>query len=102
MELLACEIGDSDNRTAYFVAGTFSEIDNILSREMDEVVEELALQNNVKDALLGVGNSIRDMLDKVIYFENNSEWKEGDSLNSDVAMKHYLTALAWVLESGYN
>ena len=102
MELLACEVGDSDNRTAYFVAGTFSEIDNILSREMDEVVEELALQNNVKDALLGVGNSIRDMLDKVIYFENNSEWKEGDSLNSDVAMKHYLAALAWVLESGYN
>lgn len=102
MELLACEVGDSDNRTAYFVAGTFSEIDNILSREMDEVVEELALQNNVKDALLGVGNSIRDMLDKVIYFENNSEWKEGDSINSDVAMKHYLAALAWVLESGYN
>ena len=102
MELLACEVGDSDNRTAYFVAGTFSEIDNILSREMDEVVEELALQNNVKDALLGVGNSIRDMLDKVIYFENNSEWKEGDSLNSDVAMKHYLATLAWVLESGYN
>lgn len=102
MELLACEVGDSENCTAYFVAGTFSEIDNILSREMDDVVEELALQNNVKDALLGVENSIREMLDKVIIFEKNAEWEHEDNLNSDVVMEHYLAALSWVLESGYN
>ena len=62
----------------------------------------LALQNDVKDALLGVENSIREMLDKVIIFEKNSEWEHEDNLNSDVVMEHYLAALAWVLESGYN
>lgn len=106
MEQLAGEIGDSNNKTAYFVTGTFSEIDNILSRDMDDVLEELALHVDVKDALLGVQNPIRKMLDKVILFETNTEWKTDENtpetLTADLVMEKYIAALGWVLESGYN
>lgn len=99
-------IGDSNNKTAYFVTGTFSEIDNILSRDMDDVLEELALHVDVKDALLGVQNPIRKMLDKVILFETNTEWKTDENtpetLTADLVMEKYIAALGWVLESGYN
>jgi len=106
MEQLAVEIGDSNNKTAYFVTGTFSEIDNILSRDMDDALEELALHVDVKDALLGVQNPIRKMLDKVILFETNTEWKTDENtpetLTADLVMEKYIAALGWVLESGYN
>ena len=106
MEQLAVEIGDSNNKTAYFVTGTFSEIDNILSRDMDDVLEELALHVDVKDALLGVQNPIRKMLDKVILFETNTEWKTDENtpetLTADLVMEKYIAALGWVLEFGYN
>lgn len=106
MEQLAVEIGDSNNKTAYFVTGTFSEIDNILSRDMDDVLEELALHVDVKDALLGVQNPIRKMLDKVILLETNTEWKTDENtpetLTADLVMEKYIAALGWVLESGYN
>lgn len=106
MEQLAVEIGDSNNKTAYFVTDTFSEIDNILSRDMDDVLEELALHVDVKDALLGVQNPIRKMLDKVILFETNTEWKTDENtpetLTVDLVMEKYIAALGWVLESGYN
>ena len=83
-----------------------SEIDNILSRDMDDVLEELALHVDVKDALLGVQNPIRKMLDKVILFETNTEWKTDENtpetLTADLVMEKYIAALGWVLESGYN
>lgn len=106
MELLATETGDVDNRTAYFVAGTFSEIDTILNRDMEEILEELALSSDVKNALLGNHNPIRTMLDKVVLFENNTEWKVDKktpkALTPDRVMEKYIAALGWVLESEYN
>lgn len=106
MEQLAIEIGQYEQKTSYFLTGAFSEIDNILNRDMDEVLDELALSTEVKDALLGEDNTIKEMLDKVIGFESHTIWTVSKNkvgkLAPERVMETYIEALSWAVEAGYN
>ena len=106
MEQLAIEIGQYGRKTSYFLTGAFSEIDNILNRDIAEVLEELALSEDVKDALLGEDNTIKEMLDKVIGFENHTLWTASNNksgkLTPERVMNTYIKALSWAVEAGYN
>lgn len=106
MEQLAVEIGHEELKTSYFLTGAFSTIDIILNREMKDILDELALIQEVKDALLGDQNTIKEMLDKVITFENHSTWivdkLQDSSITENMVMENYIDALSWGLEVGYN
>lgn len=106
MEQLAIEIGQYGRKTSYFLTRAFSEIDNILNRDIAEVLEELALSEDVKDALLGEDNTIKEMLDKVIGFENHTLWTASNNksgkLTPERVMNTYIKALSWAVEAGYN
>ena len=103
MEQLAIVVGESEKMSSYFITGLFSEIDQILGIDMAIIVEELALSADVKAALLGGDTCIKDMLDKVIGFENHTMWPfskcDIGKLSAELVMKNYIEALSWEIET---
>ncbi|MDF2613692.1 MAG: diguanylate phosphodiesterase [Clostridia bacterium] len=106
MELLAFEIGMKQRHLEFFMTGLFSATDVLLDRSMEEIVKELSLTTEVKEALLGRSNKLREILDKVIQHEMfNWREAEGEELLLNVTrerfMRAYLEALKWVMELDY-
>lgn len=60
---------------AFFV-GTFSSIDKIIDSSMEGIVDTLPLDSDVKEALLGVDNELRDILNIVLAYINLDDYKE--------------------------
>ena len=61
MELLAVEIDLEVCKSEYFLAGMFSSIDILMNRSMKSVMDELPLAIDVKNALLGKNNDIKNV-----------------------------------------
>jgi EAL and modified HD-GYP domain-containing signal transduction protein len=106
MEILANEVGNTDKQSEYFMAGIFSSIDMLLNRKMEDIIKELALSNEVKEALIGNDNTIKKALDIVLDYEM-LRW---DDLNEDASaygipterLKDiYLDSLKWVMSLDY-
>ena len=106
MELLATEIGNYNRRLEYFITGMFSSIDVLLNKDMNLIVNEIVLTNDVKDALLGVDNEIKNVLDLVINYEK-LKWevlknnKIAHRITRDKFMNLYIRALMWARKLGY-
>jgi EAL and modified HD-GYP domain-containing signal transduction protein len=106
MELLSIEIGKSDKKFEYFMAGMFSAIDVLLNKDMKTIVDELVLTDDVKEALLGGENEIKSVLDTVINYElpkwNGFEKnKTAIGIGREKLMSLYLKALMWVRKLEY-
>lgn len=106
MELLATEKGMDDKRLDYFMTGMFSSIDVLLNKDMNIIVDEISLTDDVKDALLGADNEIRNVLDMVINFEL-LKWKsfgvnkKALGITQEKFMSLYTKALMWVRKLSY-
>jgi EAL and modified HD-GYP domain-containing signal transduction protein len=106
MELLAAESGSKARSLEYFITGMFSSIDRLLNRDMKAILEDLAVTEDVKTALLGGSNAIRRMLDMVTLYER-ADWEELGSrgyfeeVPRDLYMSLYLEALRWMMELDY-
>ncbi|WNF37436.1 HDOD domain-containing protein [Bacillaceae bacterium IKA-2] len=106
MELLACEIDMENKHLEHFMTGMFSAIDVLLNRSMGEIVKELPLSTDVREALLGKDNQIRKTLDLVLNYEK-SNWNETEteryfsSLTQERFMSMYMEALKWVIKLDY-
>ncbi len=61
------------NPADHFMAGLFSSLDVILSRPMGELLEELPLNENVQEALLGKPGPLRESLDQVLLYESGDQ-----------------------------
>jgi len=106
MELLAIEMGMKEKGFEYFLTGMFSSIDTLLNREMDDILEDLALSRDVEDALLGYLNDMRKILNTVLIHEM-ANWENWDNVNIRVGdrtvskerfMNLYFEALLWAVE----
>ncbi|MDF2606901.1 MAG: diguanylate phosphodiesterase [Bacillales bacterium] len=105
MELFSIELGIKQRHLEYFLTGIFSSIDKLLNREMEEIICDLPLTIDVKDALLGRENEIRQVLDFILCFEV-ANWNHVDELLSfkldkEVIMSNYIKALKWVSNLEY-
>lgn len=106
MELLSLEIGKKDKQYEYFVAGMFSSIDVLLNKNMKEIVDDLVLTDDIKEALLGRDNEIKDALNMVLNYEL-LKWDELDSnkialgMSQDRIMNMYMESLMWVMKLDY-
>lgn len=58
-----------DRKTEVFILGLMSLIDSIMQKPLFEILEELPLKDDLKDALLGVNNAFHDVLRLVHYYE---------------------------------
>lgn len=106
MELLAIEKDMNDKKLEYFLAGMFSSIDVLLNKDMRVIVDELALSDEVKEALLGEDNEIKNTLDMVINYELLN-WnvfeinKTAYGIGQEKFMSLYLKTLMWVKKLNY-
>ncbi|WMJ77151.1 MULTISPECIES: EAL and HDOD domain-containing protein [unclassified Sedimentibacter] len=106
MEHLAAETGRADRHFEYFTAGMLSSIDVLLNKDMNEIVEELVLSDDVKDALLGNDNEIKMMMDVVTTHELIEPKvltvnEEDIGISRERFMSIYLETLMWVLKLDY-
>lgn len=83
-----------------FFAGMFSLIDIILDKNMQQLLPELPLTEDVKDALSGKYNTLSRILSFIIDYEK-AKWKKIDGeyplnlLKPDDMVSLYLEALKW-------
>lgn len=83
-----------------FLMGLFSMLDVLLDKPMLEVLEELPVTENVKEALIGRHNSYREILDLIIAYEQAnwdlvSKYCSLLALNEKELTKMYFDAIAF-------
>ncbi|MCC6990065.1 MAG: EAL domain-containing protein [Acidobacteria bacterium] len=99
-ELLGQHVGGSGSDGGYFLLGLCSLLDALLGLPMAEVVKELPLEDDLREALLGTVNRPRQVLDAVVHYEKG-HWLEAAALEStldlpdDALAMAYADALAW-------
>ena len=83
-----------------FLMGMFSTIDTFMNRPMDEILEELPLSDNIKDALLSRVGPFSNIFNLVLVYEK-SEWNKvseyAEELNIDQSKipDLYIKSLEW-------
>lgn len=99
MELIALEVGLKEDHMNYFLTGLFSSIDVLLHRDMSDILEELAIDGEVRAALLGDHNRLRRMLDSIMVYERGDWGAHKDTPQYHIAeitrMTLYFQALQW-------
>jgi EAL and modified HD-GYP domain-containing signal transduction protein len=85
----------------FFLMGLFSFIDIFLNRPMGEILAELPIAGDIKDALLGVPNELRQVLDLIIMYEQGN-WESVAEISDKLEigpgkiLPDYLNAIKWV------
>lgn len=64
--------GLKDRYTEAFILGLMSLIDTVMERPLFEILDDLPLKDDLKDALLGVDNPFHDLLRLVHYYEKGN------------------------------
>ena len=99
LSLMAQAMSDC-NEYDYFIAGIFSSVDTLLNEPMEKVIQGLALSNEVRDALLGKGNRIRESLDLVLAVER-AQWDlwrakaQCQPFTLEHMMSFYIDSIRW-------
>ncbi|WP_353893912.1 HDOD domain-containing protein [Proteinivorax hydrogeniformans] len=105
MEFIATEFG-KNNKLDFFMTGMFSSIDVLLKRDMEEILQELPFNEDVKNALLGTDNQLRQSLKLVLEFEQGNWGNLEESIlfkkiPKAKFMERYTSALQWAKELEY-
>lgn len=99
-ESLAPSIGLIQRADNLFLMGMFSLIDTILSRPLAEILKEIPIADEVKDALLGKQNRLRDVYEFVLVCEKG-DWEKLPEQTARLGIQEarayqlYLDALKW-------
>jgi EAL and modified HD-GYP domain-containing signal transduction protein len=100
-----CEfLGGASNRShdppELFTMGLFSMIDAILDMSMEDVLKDLPLSGDIKNALLGNESPIKEYLDLVLAYEQG-RWDHVKTLSRSLGIrekslpKYYADAIQW-------
>jgi len=99
-ESLAASAGFLQQADNLFLMGMFSLIDTILSRPLDEILKEIPIADEIKDALLGQRNRLRDVYDFALICEKG-DWEKLPEQTAKLGIREarayqlYLDALKW-------
>lgn len=74
-ELIAFKLKLDNKSSDIFLMGLLSLIDTLLNRPLDEILSELPISEDIKQALLGTENIYRDIYDLTLYYEN-ANWNK--------------------------
>lgn len=58
-----------DNSQKAFLVGLFSNLDVSMDKDMDKILKGINIDNDIKEALLGKSNTLKDILDIIKYYE---------------------------------
>ncbi len=94
-ELLGERIGLKDELSELFIVGLFSLIEAMVRRPKEELMKEIYLAKEIKDALLGKENILSDILNLVIAWEEVEEEKIQHFLEKLKLSKEEVNAMYW-------
>jgi len=103
-ESLAPMLGMKPRSQELFLLGMFSVIDAILGRPLEEILKDLPLSDEIKDALSGKPNRLRAVFDYALAYEKG-DWDDlsakADALGLDESgiPAVYLAAMHWAKRS---
>ncbi len=103
-ESLAPILGMKQRSQELFLLGMFSAIDAILDRPLEEILKDLPLSDEIKDALLGKPNRLRAVFDYALAYEKG-DWDglsakaEALGLDESGIPAVYLAAVHWAKRS---
>jgi EAL and modified HD-GYP domain-containing signal transduction protein len=99
-ELLAPSAGLAQSANDLFLLGLLSAMDAILDMRMPDVLKEIAIGDEIRDALLGHTNKLREIFDFVLNYERG-RWDEiGPAaarlgIREDAIPALYMEAVEW-------
>jgi c-di-GMP-related signal transduction protein len=99
-ELLAPCAGLAKSANDLFLLGLLSAMDGILDMRMPDVLKEIAIRDDIRDALLGKTNELRDIFDFVRNYERGC-WEEISSSAARLGIQEaaisalYIEAVEW-------
>lgn len=95
-----CNLINPSKKSSAFIVGLFSFLEHILSKSMEDIISDLSLEKEIKEALLGCNNILRDILSLVLSYENDEQEKL-DKIIMDLNLKKqtivelYVKCLQW-------
>jgi EAL and modified HD-GYP domain-containing signal transduction protein len=84
-ELLAPLADQDDAANDLFLVGLLSAIDAILDMKMEEILREITVGAEIRDALLGNQNALRQIFDVTLLYER-AAWSELDAAVARLAI----------------
>jgi c-di-GMP-related signal transduction protein len=99
-ELLAPCAGLAASANDLFLLGLLSAMDGILDMRMPDVLKEIAIREDIRDALLGKANRLRDIFEFVRNYERGC-WEEISmsaarlGIREDAVTPLYMEAVEW-------
>jgi len=99
-ELMAPYAGLEEEKGSLFLTGLFSLLDAVLECSMEELLAELPIAADIKDALKGVPNKLRKVLDAIVAYEK-ADWEGFSQLASTIGLQEnrfpaiYSNAIQW-------
>lgn len=72
-EMIAPPIGNKNRASELFLMGLFSMIDALLDQPLEDILAKLPLADDIKKALLGEKNQLRDVYELVVSYEKG-DW----------------------------
>lgn len=88
-EKISPYLHEKNRQTEAFLLGLFSLIDTIMEKSLYEILEELPLKDDLKDALLGGDNHFHDILKLLKYYEIGN-WDMVMSLTEELGIDYHL------------
>lgn len=88
------------DESSAFMVGLFSNIHLMMEKDVDYVVKELPLNAEIKNALLGEQNILKDILDLALAYENVdsdkiTEMRKKLSINEGLLWRLYSKSIEW-------
>lgn len=82
------------------MVGLFSNLDSYMQKDMAEIIKELPVDEEIKDALLGKENNLRKVLELVLSYENMNinrmeEYCEMLNLDKKILIDLYMESIEW-------
>ena len=99
-EMIAEQTPLKKRKNDLFLMGLFSSIDTFLNRPMAEILAEIPIASDVKDALTGTHNHLRRILDMIMMYEQG-EWETVEYIARMLAFDDgkilftYINAVKW-------
>ena len=100
-ESVAPVVGLNERREELFMMGMFSMLDGVLDRGLPELLREIPLAKDIKDALTGTENQLHDVYKYILAYEEGNwhrTWTYAAKLATDEAFlpQCYLDSVSWV------
>lgn len=102
-EQLATPCGLPGRNSDMFLMGLFSLLDVIMSRPIDEILQEITIEEDIQQALTGEPGTMRTILEMIVAIEK-ADWNQVSSLSDQLNIneqplnKAYMDAIKWAHE----